>query len=634
MSGSAKRPTIPVPGAAPSGAGQRAPVPDKRFSQLKSAIEQFQAGNLRAAEKHAKAFLKTMPGHPDGLHLIGIIAFQNGQTAKAIDQLGRAVRAGGKSADHFKNYAFALKSAARFEEALSNYDAAARLAPEQGAIWNDRGNVLVSLARYHEAEQSFRRAIELQPGDPKPYVNLGSLLTDLDRTKQAVEVCRKAVKLAPQLAAAHNELGSALRASGDFEAALACFREALRLDPGSRDAANNLAAAYEETSRLDDARAVCGPLLAKFPGDPGANLIMARCDRRDGDIEAALKHLDAIDDTGTRATLRRDIAFERSKLQDRLGNAVEAFQAMSDANALAMQASGVDESMGESFISGVAALQAWVSPAAAEAVGALERPADEAQDPVFLVGFPRSGTTLLGQVLDSHSGLVMAEEQPFLDQIVNRLRSAEPPYPEAITRMSADEIAEYRALYFAGVDGAFDRRPGQRIVDKFPLHLVHTGLITALFPGARFILALRHPCDVVLSCFMQSFVPNPAMANFYSIERTAMTYDRVLTLWQAYEEHFDPVRYAIRYEDVVEDFDRAIEALLAFLDLPWEDAVRAFSEHARARGPINTPSYSQVTEKLYTRARYRWLRYREQLAPAMPDLDPWIERLGYAETGE
>ena len=633
MSGSSKRPTIAIPGTRPPVAGA-ASTADPRLAQIRKAVGQFQAGDMRAAEKSAKAFLKAMPGHPEGLHLLGIIAFQSGRSGKAIEHLGRAVQAGGRSAEHHKNYGYALKSVGRLEDALQQYDAAAALAPDQAAIWNDRGNVLVALLRYPEAEKSFRRAIELQPDDAKAYVNLGSLLTDLDRTEQAVAICRKAISVASGLAAAHNELGSALRASGAFDEAVTSFRRALELDPESRDAANNLAAAYEETSRLDEARRTCEALLERSPGDPGARLILARCERRDGNIEAALAELNGIDDSGVRVTLQRDIAFERSKLHDRLGDAAEAYRAMLTANELAMHASGIDEQLGEVFIDGVDRLQSWVTPANAAAIRALERPADGEQDPVFLVGFPRSGTTLLGQVLDSHSGLVMVEEQPFLDQVVARLRSAEPPYPEAVTRLSKDEIAEYRALYFAGVDEAFERQPGQRIVDKFPLHLVHTGLITALFPDAQFILALRHPCDVVLSCFMQSFVPNPAMANFHSVERTAMTYDRVLTLWQAYEKHLDPACHAIRYEDVVENFDASVEGLLTFLGLAWEDDVREFSEHARKRGPINTPSYSQVTEKLYTRARYRWLRYREQLAPAMTDLAPWIERLGYADIGD
>jgi len=248
---------------------------------------------------------------------------------------------------------------------------------------------------------------------------------------------------------------------------------------------------------------------------------------------------------------------------------------------------------------------------------------------VFLVGFPRSGTTLLGQVLDSHSGLVLIEERPMLDRVITHVRNDLGGYPEGIPALDGAAVADLRQRYFDAVDGECQRLSHQRVVDKFPLHLVHAGLVRAIFPKSQFILALRHPCDVVLSCFMQNFRPNPAMANFFSIERGALTYDRIMSLWSLYEQHLRPVTHPIRYENVVTDFDHEIGELLGFLNLEWEDGVRYFAERARSRGKIDTPSYAQVTEDLYTRARYRWRRYEEQMKPVLGDLMPWIKHFDY-----
>lgn len=599
---------------------------------LKQAIGQFQQGDFAGAEKTAKTFLRSARDHPEGHHLLGLIAFQQGDAHKAAKLIGRAVGAGSTSPEHHKNHGYALKALGRLDGAAQAYSRALELAPMDSAAWNDLGNVQVRLGRYREAETSFKRSIELAPDDPKPFVNLASLLSRLNRSNEAVVPSRKAVELAPKLAAAHNALGNAMRGVGKLDAAIDSFERAREIEPDAIDPLTNLAAVMEETSRTAEAGVLCETVLDRHPGHAAAGMILARCLRRQGDPEAALERLERIDEAQVPIDLRRDIAHERSLLYDRAGDSTRAFDAMVLSNALSMQAMGVDETLGDPFLERVEALQSWVRANAGGAVAEIPTVHDGLEDPVFLIGFPRSGTTLLGQVLDSHSGLIMAEEQTFLDAVIAELENREIPYPDGIGNIDAETFTALRALYAKRFDAAFDRRAGERMVDKFPLHLIHVGLIRKLFPQAKLLLALRHPCDVVLSCFMQSFSPNPAMANFFSVERAARTYDAVMSLWRAYEEILQPDAHIVRYESVVTDFDVEISAMLAYLGLEWEDGLRNFTERARERGKIHTPSYSQVTEKLYTRARYRWQRYEEQLAPVLPVLVPWIERFGYADS--
>ncbi len=260
-----------------------------------------------------------------------------------------------------------------------------------------------------------------------------------------------------------------------------------------------------------------------------------------------------------------------------------------------------------------------------------DKAASEDDAPVFLVGFPRSGTTLLEQILDCHPALQALEEMPaaaameqvFLGWVGDRV--------EAIADLEPLQISELRQAYFAETARHLERRPGTTLVDKLPLNLIRVPLIWRVFPNARFILALRHPCDVCLSCFMQSFAANEAMSSFYTLENTVRTYAEVMGLWQDYTRAL-PLRYhAIRYEDMVTDFEKETRALLDFLGVGWNEAVLNHTEHARQRSNINTPSYHQVTQPIYLHAKYRWRRYAREFEPMMPILRPFMERFGYTD---
>jgi hypothetical protein len=175
-----------------------------------------------------------------------------------------------------------------------------------------------------------------------------------------------------------------------------------------------------------------------------------------------------------------------------------------------------------------------------------------------------------------------------------------------------------------------DKAGNRLLVDKMPLNLLFAGLIKRVFPGAKFILALRHPCDAVLSCFMQQFNLNPFMQRFVDLADGAAFYDETFRVWERYRAIFDLDVHTIRYEDLVADFRNTTGRLLDFLGVPWDEAVMEFDKTALSRGYIKTPSYHQVTEKIYTRAVDRWQRYHKQMEPVLPVLAPWAEKFGYS----
>jgi hypothetical protein len=221
--------------------------------------------------------------------------------------------------------------------------------------------------------------------------------------------------------------------------------------------------------------------------------------------------------------------------------------------------------------------------------------------PAFLVGFPRSGTTLLDTILMGHSRIHVLEEIPLLETISTAIGDF-----DKISRLEAQEIAGLRKLYFDELEKASPPPAGTMVIDKNPLSMIRVPLIQRLFPDAKIILALRHPCDVVLSCFMQNFKPTEAMASFLDLANASRTYDRIFAYWEKCSTIFPLNVHMLRYEEMVEDVEASIRPLFEFLDLDWEEQVLDHRTTAAARGFIRTPSYAQVTEKVYSSASGRW----------------------------
>ena len=251
--------------------------------------------------------------------------------------------------------------------------------------------------------------------------------------------------------------------------------------------------------------------------------------------------------------------------------------------------------------------------------------------PSFLVGFPRSGTTLLDQILDNHPGIQVMDERPIFDTISHTITKDFDDFAAAFSALGQKELRENRELYFQLVDQYLARRPGTLLIDKLPLNIRHVPLILRLFPSAKFILVLRHPCDVVLSNFMQRYKLNEAMANFFTLADAAHCYARVMYLWQKCAAQLPMTYHTVRYESLVTDFETEVRSLLEFLEVGWDEAVLGYATRAREKAIINTPSYQAVTEPINTRAKFRWVRYREQMKPILDDLAPFVEAFGYAE---
>ena len=248
--------------------------------------------------------------------------------------------------------------------------------------------------------------------------------------------------------------------------------------------------------------------------------------------------------------------------------------------------------------------------------------------PVFLIGFPRSGTTLLDNILSSHPLIQVVEERPLIENLKRMLFG--PMTLKNLNSLTNNKINQLRDIYFSALRKNLIILPETKIiVDKFPLDIVHTPLILRVFPEAKFIFSLRHPCDCILSCFMQNFKINIAMSNFLSLKTSAILYDEVMTLWESCEQIFSPERIYIKYEDVVNDLKYGVQPALRFLDLDWDPNLLNYQQTALSKGFIKTPSYNQVIQKLTNQPIGRWKNYHSHFTPFLPKLKVWLKKFEY-----
>lgn len=565
--------------------------------ELDGLVALYQAGRWSDTETRAKQLLKKYPSATIVLDILGTVLSRQGQ----------------------------------FDDAADAYRRILALTPDHAEAHSNLGNALKELGRFDEAIGSFQRALEINPRLAGAQCNLGSALKSLGRLDEAVSCFRQALSIDPTFAEAHNNLGNALKDLGQFDEAIACYRKALKVRPDFAMAYNNLGNLYEKTNDVEKARECTKKARDLNPGSPGINLSWAVLLRREGKTKEAIQVLEPFAAAAIPYRSLIPIHNELGKLYDREKNSQKAFQHFSRANELHAHSQIARSFSKDAFLAAVKQAEALLGS------GWIDTRQTAPQDqpieaPAFIVGFPRSGTTLLDQILDSHPGIQVMEEKPVISGIAERIKTAFGPYPSALAELRPTDLQELRDSYFARVQEHLTREPDTLLVDKLPLNICQIPLISQLFPDAKIIVALRHPCDVVLSNFMQYFQLNDAMANFFTVADAAHCYAQVMGLWQKCAQQL-PLNYrTLKYESLVADFEGEVRTLLEFLDLPWDEAVLHYSDHASQRGAINTPSYQAVTEPINRRAMFRWKRYEEQLRPAFGELAPFIESFGYSGT--
>lgn len=494
----------------------------------------------------------------------------------------------------------------KLDVAVDLLESAVALAGDVAVYHRDRGEMCRRLGRLDEAVTEARRATELDPGHPEGHYNLGLALADRDDAKAALASYEQAVSLAPDHGQALNNMGSMLEeADREADAELA-YRRAVTINPNHSEALNNLGSLLSKTGRIAEARELFEQSLTVNPTAVASHHNLSSLKK----YTVGDPHLAALESMAPSAPSmpmpeKAQYYFTLGKALDDCGRYDEAFAAYAGANRLKKAEIPDPDAQGE------AQVEAIIRHLDAERIASLADAGIADPAPVFIVGMPRSGTSLIEQILASHADVHGAGELKDLHQLITEVFEVAPGRSLAVALAEADpeSFTSLGERYLAAVR---ERAPkARRITDKMPANFHYLGIIYLALPGAKIIHSARDPMDSCLSCFTKLF--NETMAFAYDLETLGRYYDRYMRL-MAHWRSVLPADFILEvpYADVVDDVEAQTRRMLEFLDLPWDDDCLKFYDNDR---PVRTASLAQVRNPIYKSSVAGWKRFEKHLGP-------------------
>ncbi len=642
--------------------------------QYADALVQYQADRLDEAERSCERCLRADARHADSLHLLGVIATRRERFDRAVRKISAAITIGGRQAPYHNSLGNVYQAQGRLDDAAASYRRATALKPDFAQAHANLGNVLKqlgaledaaacyrraigckpdfveahallggvlqTLGRLQEAAACFSRTIELVPASPLGYFNLGNALREQGRLDDAILCHRKAVALAPDYAdahtnlgnelaerqmpdeaiachrralalrpdyaEAHNNLGNVLGQVGMMAEAIACHRTAIALQPDFAEAHSNLGIELQQQGNLDEAWGAYETAVALEPRRPifYHMLVSTGRLRPDSPHVARLEAL-AADIGSLPAAEHMYLHFALGAVYSAGGRHADSFRHQLEGNRLKRAAIPYDEA------TALATLQRLPAVFTKDVLRAGSERGIASELPIFIVGMPRSGTTLVEQILASHPSVFGAGELMDLPILLGQQKSANGvmDFDQAIAGLKSEGLAGLGAAYIEKLRVHAPAAP--RIVDKLPDNYMRLGFIHLALPRARIIHVRRDPVDTCLSCFSKLFVGElPYAYDLAEVGRYYRAYEAVMAHWR--EVLPAGVMLEVQYEDVVADLAGQARRMLAHCDLPWDD--RCLSFHTTRR-TVKTASVTQVRKPLYGSAVGKWHVYGDMARP-------------------
>lgn len=604
------------------------------------ASHHYRSGRLQQAKEACQRILNEHE-HAEAILMLGMIAHEQRDLEAAVEHYRRFLDLEANHARTHYHLGLALNQLGQTEPAAQHLRQSISITDENRNAHVQLGDACTKLGRWDEAARAYNRALELDPDDVATTIKLGNTLLASQRFADAVDLYESAVDAFPGNAQFHRHLGAVLHRMGRTQRSIDCFEEALRLRPDYAKARIDYALVLRQLGRTKDARDQIGDAIRASPGEVDGHLSLALTLRQEGKAEAAVDRLEQllaarpacgaayhhialiepaprlrprIENLLADPDLPRDDTvhchFALGNIADAIGAFDRAFDHYQTANSLHRQ-SIVYEPEGNTRL--FERLMATYSKSFFEHKRTLGNPSTL---PVFVVGLPRSGTTLVEQILASHGSVHGAGELEALAGVnhsITRRFAGSKPAPECMSLIDARAVDEFSALYLAEL--RLRSPQAIRIVDKLPGNVVRIGLIKTLFPNAYVVHCARNALDTCVSLYFHYFQALACSFDLAELGRYYLDHHRLMAHWN---DTFPGEIFEVRYEELVAEPERISRGLVAHLDLEWDERCLEFHKNERS---VMSPSNLQVRRPIYSTSIDRWRRYEKHLGPLIEVLE-------------
>lgn len=579
-----------------------------RFNE---ALRHHRAGRIADAVAHYERVLALQPDYVDAHNNLGAALAAQGRIDEALKHYERAIAVKPDYAEAHNNLGAALAARGRVDGAVTHYERAIAIKPDYAEAHNNLGLALAAKACIDVAVKHYERAIAIKPDYADAHNNLATALAAQGRIDDAVKHNERAIALRPDFADAHNNLGTALAGRGDLEGAIRHCERALAIDPSHAEAHNNLGNLFKYQGKFEDAMAHYAQAIAIKPtyAEPHYNRAGIKTFRPgDAEIEA----LEALADRGALSPFQAlQIHFAAAKALEDSGDYVRAFEHLRKGNDLQRRRIKYDE---------LATVRLFLRIATIFDRGLFDRfqgKGEPSPVPIFVLGMPRSGSTLIEQILASHPQVHGAGELQDLEMATAAVLSFTGnslPFPDCIPALDGATLRRIGESYLSRLPALTGGKV--RIVDKLPANFLRIGLIRLVLPNAKIIHTMRDPIDTCVSCYSKLFSAGQEFTyDLAELGRYYRCYGDLMAHWRSVLP--EGAMLDVSYEEVVDDLPGQARRMIDYCGLPWDD--RCISFHKTGR-PVKTASSVQVRQPLFRSSLQRWRKYEAGLGPLLQEL--------------
>ena len=569
-------------------------------------------GRLEEAITSYDKVVQLKPDFTDAYNNRGKVLKDLGRPEDAIKSYAKAIQLRPDFAEAYDNRGLALQDLGRLEEAIKSYAKAIQLKPDYAVAYNNRGNALQGLGQLEDAIKSYAKAVQLKPDYAVAYNNRGNALQGLGQLEEAIKSYDQAIQLKFDFAEAYYNRGIMLKDLGRPEEAIKSYAKAIQFKPDLAEAYNNLGIVFHQSGRLDKA-------VENYRKALQANSDLAevypqlssikKYTEFDADIQAMKKILTSKESDDWQKII---IGFALGKAFEDLKQHENFFQCIKNANHLHRSSYSYSISNSTAFFNRIKKIFSKEFFTVQDDSGQ-ESSEKSAVRAIFILGMPRSGTTLVEQILASHPYVFGAGELSTLSEVVKNLGRLKKigKYPQCIPGLDQDDFKRLGSAYLNKL-AAYRSKDESYITDKIPQNFLYIGLIKKILPRAKVIHCKRDPMDTCFSIFKTFFSTKNSHPYAYEMTELGRYYNLYADLMKHWHKLLPDFVYDIEYENLVMDQEEQTRKLLAYCGLPWDDACLAFHKTKRR---VATASSVQVRQPMYTDSVERWKQHAKQLEP-------------------